>query len=162
LCAPRLCITISFMHAARRISSIILLITFTLNSTYLGLLADRFFNSGSRSNTASCPVHSLDCRCPEVCNVSIKPRAKSGCHSSPDSTRNGQPFSSSSSPSCFLKAGCGGRDDAGSPVSSPKDFLPQLPGKLAFELIVFFPVRSFHSDLLHGYSPQLFHPPRNV
>jgi hypothetical protein len=146
----------------RKFSSIVLLFAFSLNTTNAGLLAEQFLHTKSKSKAASCPIHSLDCRCPEVCNLSLKPRAKSGCHGSPDSARKGQPISSSSSPSCFWKAGCGGRDDAGSPVYSLKEFLPQPSGKLAIELKVFFPVRSFHPDLLHGYSPQLFHPPRNA
>jgi len=146
----------------RKFSSIVLSLAFSLTTTNLGILVEQFFNTKSKSNAAHCSIHPLNCRCPEICNVSQKPRAKSGCHSSPDPARGGQPFSSSSSPSCFLKAGCGGRDDAGAPVYSSKDFLPEPSGNLAFELRLFFPVRSFHSDLLHGYSPRLFHPPRNA
>ena len=141
-------------------TTLVILLVVCFNMCDPGLFGSLFLPGKAVPKTVSCPLHSANCCCPEICTRVKKPVAKKACHDLHSSAREAQRKAGSSSRPCFLKAGCGEKDPLVSSAFFLRDFLPQLRVTISRSMEV-----SFLSDLLPslplaGFSPKPFHPPK--
>jgi hypothetical protein len=141
----------------RELTALIVLLVFGTSATELGTMTTWLRPVGA-SKGSVCSLHS-NCSCPESCKLQ-KPKVKASCHTSAATKSENTP--KPSSPSCFLKAGCGQKDAVIQASNSLKDSWLQpfedLHGAVeAFQLIGF----SIEFPRL-GFIPHPFHPPKDT
>ena len=142
------------------LTTLVILFAVSFNMANLGLLGSLCLPKKVVSKTVSCPIHSANCCCPEICNPVMEPVVKKVCHDLQSSTRELERNSGSSSRPCFLKAGCGEKDLVGSAFVA-KGFLPPAHVTLSHSWEATFLAGLLPSLPLAGFSPKPFHPPKH-
>jgi hypothetical protein len=147
----------------KRIAAYSVLISVCLTLANVGVIASRYFSRSATVKRALCPLHASHCCCPIVCKDFQQQVTDKECHRSTSSGLNARTRKdSSSSSSCFLKAGCGEQDFL---VSSDL-FQKILVARSRIISKVVFQVSSLPKGLdfgiLPGYSSRFFHPPRTT
>jgi hypothetical protein len=155
--------------------SLVLMLVFAVSTAQLGWMLREAPKPSKSLQTVTCPFHSTQCCCPELCNRSRVSTAKRECHT--PATRSvvsfvtpspglrppspkGREAGGEGAGACMLRSGCNSPDLLTGSGSVLKDFLPESLERLSLQMPVSCFAFSLQSPTHGGYRSVLLQPPR--